>query len=124
MRMGHDLLVTLRGDLDDLTVESIERELTHEVARTHAHGALIDVSGLAVVDSFVAGVLARLVRMIRLLGTEAAIVGIQPAVAITLVELGVSMSDVTTARTAEQGMSRLRSIRAAEGDRTGHDNWR
>jgi rsbT antagonist protein RsbS len=112
MRMGQDLLITLRGDLDDLTVESIEQEVTGEVSRTLARGVLIDVSGLDVVDSFVARVLARLVRMVRLLGADAAIVGIRPAVAITLVQLGVSMSDVTTALNAEQGMARLRGIRA------------
>ena len=102
MRMGRDLLVTLQGDLDDATVERVEREITHEVARTQVRATLLDVSGLAVVDSFVARVIARLVAMIRLLGAEATIVGIQPAVAITLVELGVPMSHVQTALNAEQ----------------------
>jgi rsbT antagonist protein RsbS len=111
MRMGPDLLVTLQGDLDDRTVESIEREVTDEVARAHARGALIDVSGLAVVDSFVAKVLARLVDMVRLLGADATIVGIRPPVAITLVELGVSLGHVNTALNAEQGMARLRQRR-------------
>jgi rsbT antagonist protein RsbS len=112
MRMGQDLLITLQPDLDDLSVESIEQEITSEVARILARGVLIDVSGLDVVDSFVARVLARLVRMVRLLGADAAIVGIRPAVAITLVQLGVSMSDVTTALNPEQGMARLREMRA------------
>jgi rsbT antagonist protein RsbS len=117
MRMGSDLLVTLQGDLGDQTVEALERDVTREVARTLAHGILIDVSGLDVVDSFVARVLARLVRMVRLLGADAAIVGIRPAVAITLVELGASMSDVTTALNAEQGMALLRRMRADGGVR-------
>jgi rsbT antagonist protein RsbS len=121
MRMGQDLLITLRGDLDDSTVESIERDVTSEVARIQARGALIDVSGLDVVDSFVARVLARLVRMVRLLGADAAIVGIRPAVAITLVQLGVSMSGVTTALDAEQGMARLRRMRADSNPRI-HDD--
>jgi rsbT antagonist protein RsbS len=121
MRMGQDLLITLQGDLDDLTVESIEQDITSEVARSLARGVLIDVSGLGVVDSFVARVLARLVRMVRLLGADAAIVGIRPAVAITLVQLGVSMSDVTTALNAEQGMDRLRRMRA-DGSVRVHDN--
>ena len=111
MRMGRDLLVTLQGDLDDATVERVEREITHEVARTQVRATLLDVSGLAVVDSFVARVIARLVAMIRLLGAEATIVGIQPAVAITLVELGVPMSHVHTALNAEQGMARLNGRR-------------
>ena len=122
MRMGQDLLITLQGDLDDLTVELIEQDITSEVARSLARGVLIDVSGLDVVDSFVARVLARLVRMVRLLGADAAIVGIRPAVAITLVQLGVSMSDVTTALNAEQGMDRLRRMRADGGVRVDHDN--
>jgi len=122
MRMGSDLLVTLHGDLDDRTVESIEREVTDEVARTHARGALIDVSGLAVVDSFVALVLGRLVSMLRLLGAEVTIVGISPPVAITLVELGMSLGHVNTALNAEQGMIRLRRARAEEPVRSGHDH--
>ena len=111
MKLGDNLLVTLQGDLEDTTVELIEREVTREVARTRARGAMLDVSGLAVVDSFVARVIARLVAMIRLLGAEAMIVGIQPAVAITLVELGVPMGHVHTSLNAEQAMARLRGHR-------------
>jgi len=115
MRMGPDLLVTLQGDLDDRAVESIEREVTAEVVRGHARGALIDVSGLAVVDSFVATVLGRLVNMIRLLG-------IRPPVAITLVELGISLRHVNTALNAEQGMARLRRARHDDSARGGDDH--
>jgi rsbT antagonist protein RsbS len=120
--MGTHLLVTLQGDLDDSTVESIEREVTNEVARTHARGALIDVSGLAVVDSFVARVLARLIGMVRLLGADATIVGIRPPVALTLVELGVSLGHVKTALNAEQGMARLRKGRSDESSRARDDD--
>jgi rsbT antagonist protein RsbS len=111
MRMGRNLLVTLQGNLEDTTVEQIERAVTHEVATTRATGVLIDVSGLSIVDSFVARVIARLVAMVRLLGAEATIVGLQPAVAITLVELGVPMRHVRTALNAEQGMAQLRGRR-------------
>jgi len=110
LRMGTDLLITLQGDLDDTTVEHVEHEVTREVARVHATGVLIDISGLAVVDSFVARVLARLVAMIRLLGARTTVVGIQPAVAITLVELGVPMRHVRTALNAEQGLAHLRGV--------------
>lgn len=116
MRMGQHLLVTLRGDLEDSTVEEIERQVTGEVARTQAAGTLIDISGLSVVDSFVARVIARLVAMVRLLGAEATIVGMQPAVAITLVELGVPMGHVQTALNAEQGLARLRRLRREPAD--------
>jgi rsbT antagonist protein RsbS len=121
MRMGDDLLVTLQGDLDDRTVESIERQVTDQVVHTRARGALIDVSGLAVVDSFVARVLARLVGMIRLLGADSAIVGIRPPVAITLVELGVSLGQVKTALNAEQGLAQLRRTRDDKGVRAGDE---
>jgi rsbT antagonist protein RsbS len=111
IRLGASLLVTLSGDLVDSSVEQVEREVAREVAATGAAGVLIDVSGLWVVDSYVARVIARLVAMIRLLGADTAIVGIQPPVAITLVELGVPMTGVQTALNAEQGMARLRGLR-------------
>jgi rsbT antagonist protein RsbS len=116
IRMGGNLLVSLQGDLEDTTVERIEREVTREVARIQARAVMLDVSGLSVVDSFVARVIARLVAMIRLLGADATMVGIQPAVAITLVELGVPMKHVHTALNAEQGMARLRGRRDESRD--------
>ena len=118
MRIADTLLVTLQGDLDDATVIRIENQLTHEVARTGAAGMLIDVSGLTAVDSFVARVLARIVGMIQLLGAQAAVVGIQPAVAITLVELGVPMGHLNTALNAQQGLALLDRLRRNEGQPT------
>ena len=118
MQIGDTLLVTLQGDLDDAAVLRIERQLTQKVADTRAAGVLIDVSGLSVVDSFIARVLARVVGMIRLLGAQAAIVGITPAVAITLVELGVPMGHLDTALNAEQGLALLRRLRAETDDGT------
>ncbi|MHC3474698.1 STAS domain-containing protein [Streptomyces sp. 7R007] len=111
MRIGDTLLVALQGDLDDTTVIRIEEQLTREIAHTSATGMLIDVSRLSVVDSFIARVLARIVAMVRLLGAQAAVVGIQPAVAITLVELGVPMGHLDTALNAEQGLALLRRLR-------------
>jgi rsbT antagonist protein RsbS len=110
LRMGGNLLITLQGNLDDSTVELIERAITGEVVRIGASGVLIDVSGLSIVDSFVARVIARLVAMVRLLGADSTIVGLQPAVAITLVELGVPMGHVRTALNAEQGLAMLRGV--------------
>ena len=115
MRIGETLLVSLQGDLDDATVVRIETRLTEEVARTHATGTLLDVSGLSVVDSFIARVIARVVGMVRLLGSEAVVVGIQPAVAISLVELGVPMGHLDTALNAEQGMALLDRLRTSNG---------
>jgi rsbT antagonist protein RsbS len=112
MRIGDTLLVSLQGDLDDTAVLRIEEQLAQQVARTGAVGTLIDVSGLSIVDSFIARVLTRIVAMLRLLGSHTAIVGIQPAVAITLVELGVPTGHLDTALNAEQGMALLRRLRA------------
>jgi rsbT antagonist protein RsbS len=114
MQIGDTLLVSLQGDLDDTTVVRIEEHLTNEVARTGAGGMLIDVSGLSVVDSFIARVLTRMVAMVRLLGAQVAVVGIQPAVAITLVELGVPMGGLDTALNAEQGLALLARLRRAD----------
>ena len=110
MRIGQTLLLSLQGDLDDTAVVRIEERLTQEVARTHATGVLIDLSGLSWVDSFVARVIARVVAMVRLLGSEAVVVGIQPAVAITMVELGVPMGHLHTALSAEKGLNLLRQL--------------
>lgn len=113
IRMGNHLLVSMQGDMDDNTVLRLEAQITEEVVRTRARGTLIDVSGMSIVDSFIARVIARIVAMVRLLGCEAVVVGIQPAVAITLVELGVDMKHVHTALNAGKGMSLLRRLDAS-----------
>jgi rsbT antagonist protein RsbS len=118
IRIGDTLIVTLRGDLDDTTVIKIEEDVARQVELSAVRGTLIDVSGLTMVDSFIARVLARVAAMIRLLGSQVAVVGIQPAVAITLVELGVPMGHLDTALNAEQGMALLGRLRA-DDDRTG-----
>jgi rsbT antagonist protein RsbS len=107
MRIGANVLVSLRGDMDDATVVAIENAVMHEIASRRTTGALLDVSGLSVVDSFIARVIARMAAMTRLLGAETAVVGIQPAVAITLVEMGVPMANLNTALNAEQGLALL-----------------
>tara|TARA_R110000787_G_scaffold8607_6_gene29268 strand:+ start:6567 stop:6929 length:363 start_codon:yes stop_codon:yes gene_type:complete len=112
IRVGDNLLVSLQGELDDEAVVRLEDQITREVSRTRCKGTLIDVGGLAVVDSFIARVIARIVAMVRLLGSEAVVVGIQPAVAITLVELGVNMDQVHTALNAGKGMDLLRRLQA------------
>jgi rsbT antagonist protein RsbS len=110
IKVGRTLLISLQGDLDDSAVLRLEAQVTEQVARTRAKGTLIDVSGLTVVDSFIARVIARIVGMVRLLGSEAVVVGIQPPVAITLVELGVDMRHVHTALNAGKGMELLDRI--------------
>jgi rsbT antagonist protein RsbS len=116
IRVGRNLLVSLQGDLDDASVLRLEDQITREVVRTRARGALLDISGLMVVDSFIARVIARIVSMVRLLGTDAVVVGIQPAVAITLVELGIDMQHVHTALNAGKGMDLLRRLQGVGED--------
>ena len=111
VRIGDTLIITLRGDLDDTAVLEIEENVSREVESSGVRGTLIDVSGLTIVDSFIARVLTRIASMIRLLGSQVALVGIQPAVAITLVELGVPMGHLETALNAEQGIALLARLR-------------
>jgi rsbT antagonist protein RsbS len=118
MRLGNNLLVSLQGDLDDASVLQLEEHITREVVRTSARGTLIDVGGLSVVDSFIARVIARIASMVKLLGSEAVVVGIQPAVAITLVELGVSMDHVHTALNAGRGMELLTQLQRSNQNGT------
>jgi rsbT antagonist protein RsbS len=110
IRVGPHLLVSLQGELDDTRVLRLEDQITREVVRTRARGTLIDVSGLAVVDSFMANVIGRMVNLVRLVGSEAVVVGIQPDVAIALTELGVSLRSVHTALNAGKGMELLRRL--------------
>ena len=117
-RIGGTLLVTLRGELDDTAVTVIEDQVTREVARAATEGTLIDVSGLDLIDSFIARVISRMVRMVRLLGSDAAVVGIQPAVALTLVEFGVPLGHLHTALNVQQGMALLRRLHS-DGARWG-----
>ena len=119
LRIGANVLISLQGDLDDTTVVGIESAIMREVSRSRTTGTLIDVSGLAMVDSFIARVIARMAAMTRLLGAETVIVGIQPAVAITLVEMGVSMADLHTALNAEQGMAMLQRLLGGGAARAG-----
>lgn len=115
LRLGDCILVSLQGDLDDGTALQVEADLTRDVARSGARGVLLDVSGLEIVDSFIAQILARVVAMVRLLGAEVVVVGMQPTVAITLVELGVPMGRLPTALDAGQGLERVRRLRGHSG---------
>jgi rsbT antagonist protein RsbS len=119
IRLRENLLVSLQGDLDDASVLRLEDRITREVTLARSQGVLIDVSGLAIVDSFIARVIARIAFMVRLLGADAVVVGIQPAVAITLVELGVDMKHVHTALNAGKGMDLLTRLHASPETRRG-----
>ena len=111
LRMGHFLLVTLQVDMHDRLAMQLQDDLTEKISETGAHGVLIDISSLEIVDSFIGRMLANIAAMARVLDAETVVVGMQPAVAITLVELGMSLTGVRTALNVESGMELLYELR-------------
>src|SRR5262245_54695339 len=105
--MGSVLLVTIQVDMHDRLALTLQDDLTARVAETNARGVLIDVSALEIVDSFIGRMIANISAMARVLDAETVVVGLQPAVAITLVELGLSLPGVRTALNVEKGMKLL-----------------
>jgi rsbT antagonist protein RsbS len=110
--MGEFLLVTIQVDMHDQLAMSLQEDLTQRISRTGAHGVLIDISSLNIVDSFIGRMLANISSMSRVLDAETVVVGMQPAVAITLVELGLTLPGVRTALNVDQGMELLRKALA------------
>jgi rsbT antagonist protein RsbS len=109
LRMGEFLLVSIQVDLHDQLVLQLQDDLTNAVHRHAARGVLIDISAVEVVDSFIGRMISDISSMGRILGARTVLVGMRPAVAITLVELGLSLPGVETALTVERGMLRLRA---------------
>jgi rsbT antagonist protein RsbS len=105
--MGELLLVTIQVDMHDQLALTLQDDLTERIAATGARGVLIDISSLEVVDSFIGRMLANIAGMARVLDAVTVVVGMQPAVAITLVELGLSLPGVRTALNVERGMELL-----------------
>ena len=118
LKMGDFLLVTIQVDMHDQLALTLQDDLTDRISRTSARGVLIDISSLEVVDSFIGRMLGNIAAMARILGAETVVVGMQPSVAITLVELGLSLPGVRTALNVEKGMDLLRQSIA------GGDPWR
>lgn len=114
LRMGDVLLVTIQVDMYDRLAMTLQDDLTTRIAETEAHGVLIDISSLDIVDSFIGRILSNISLMASVLDATTVVVGMQPAVAITLVELGLSLQGVKTALNVERGMALLR---AATGGR-------
>ncbi len=109
LRMGDFLLVTIQVDMHDRLAMALQEDLTQMISDSDARGVLIDISGLEIVDSFIGRMLANIAAMSRVLDAETIVVGMQPAVAITLVELGLSLPGVRTALNVDAGMEVLRS---------------
>lgn len=109
LRMGEFLLVTIQVDMHDQLALALQDDLTLRVAETNARGVLIDISALEIVDSFIGRMIANISGMTRVMDAETVVVGMRPAVAITLVELGLSLPGVRTALNVEKGMRLLES---------------
>ena len=121
LKMGDYLLVTIQVDMHDRLALTLQDDLTEGIAKTRARGVLIDISSLEIVDSFIGRMLGNIAAMSRVLDAETVVVGMRPAVAITLVELGLSLPGVRTALNVEQGMSLLQGARAEQENVNGRD---
>ena len=107
LKMGECLLVSIQVDMHDRLAMQLQDDLTERIAQTGVRGVLIDISSLDTVDSFMGRMLGNIAAMSRVLDAETVLVGMQPAVAITLVELGMTLPGVRTALNVEQGMDLL-----------------
>ena len=122
LRMGRFLLVTIQVDMHDQLALTLQDDLTQRIVQDRAKGVLIDISSLDVVDSFIGRMISNIASMSRVLDAQTVVVGMRPAVAITLVELGLTFPGVKTALNVERGMALLRTslgLPAAEGDGDG-----
>ena len=116
LKMGRSLLVTIQVDMHDRLAMTLQDDLTERIVQTRAKGVLIDISALELVDSFIGRMLGNIASMARILDADTVVVGMRPAVAITLVELGLSLRGVRTALNVEQGMELI-------GGRPGDTNF-
>lgn len=124
LQMGEFLLVTIQVDMHDRMATTLQDDLTHRISATHANGVLIDISALEIVDSFIGRILGNIAKMSQVMDAETVVVGMQPAVAITLVELGLSLTGIRTALNIEKGMALLRaSSKGAENIQIAATEW-
>ncbi len=121
--MGNMLLVTVQVDLYDRLAETLEADLVMMINKTNAQGVLIDISAVSIIDSFMGRIIGNIANMSKILDAETVVVGMQPAVAITLVELGLPLTGVHSALNVERGMELLRKkITAKENELSGEDD--
>jgi len=121
LKIGRALLVTIQVDMHDRLAMALEEDLTRKIVETGARGVLIDISALEIVDSFIGRMLDNIAGVSRILDADTVLVGMQPAVAITLVELGLTLSGVKTALNVDRGM-KLISVRLSDDDEDDDDD--
>ncbi|MBL1178292.1 STAS domain-containing protein [Pantanalinema sp. GBBB05] len=115
LQMGEFLLVTIQVDMHDRLAMTLQDDLTNRISQVKARGVLIDISALEIVDSFIGRILGNIAKMAQVLDAQTVVVGMQPAVAITLVELGLSLTGIRTALNVEKGMALLTSTFNQDG---------
>ena len=124
LKIGEVLLVSVQIDLEDQTAIALQEDLADRIVATGVRGVLIDISGLDIVDSFIGRMLSTIASVARVLDAETVVVGMRPAVAITLVELGLSLTGVRTALNVERGLAMLEQAGRADGTHGGADDAR
>lgn len=122
LSLGDALLVSIQVDLDDETVLALQEDLAERIVSTGARGVVIDISGVEIVDSFIGRMFGSIAALSRVLDAETVVVGMRPAVAITLVELGLSLDGVRTALNVERGLAILRKLTALRDPRFAEDD--
>ena len=123
LKIGRALIVTIQVDMHDRLAMALEEDLTARIASTGAAGVLIEISALEIVDSFIGRMLDNIAAVSRVLDAETVVVGMRPAVAITLVELGLTLAGIKTALNVERGMALLQK-RLDEADASGSERAR
>ncbi|MEV4517990.1 STAS domain-containing protein [Dactylosporangium sp. NPDC049525] len=115
LKIGEILLVSIQIDLDDQTALQLQEDLGDRIVETGAHGVVIDISALEIVDSFIGRMLSTIASVSRVLDAETVVVGMRPAVAITLVELGLSLNGVRTALNVDKALEILAEAKQVRG---------
>jgi rsbT antagonist protein RsbS len=115
LKMGRFLLVTIQVDMHDELAMTLQEDLTSRIVKDRAQGVLIDISSLEIVDSFIGRMIGNIAGMARMLDAETVLVGMRPAVAITLVELGMTLAGVRTALNVDKGMAMLQIAQKEKG---------
>jgi len=121
LKMGRFLLVTIQVDMHDELAMTLQEDLTNQIVKHSAQGVLIDISSLEIVDSFIGRMIGNIAGMARMLDAETVLVGMRPAVAITLVELGLALPGVRTALNVDKGMTMLAAARREKERVSGRD---